>query len=123
MLEDNRDLLNDITHRECSKEGAAELPKLLFDIVSRAEDRALDQVNGTKDSREDNESVDECAPTGEGAVDGENGASEKPKVTSAQEIIRNLPKVWKVLTELLNHQQEKQVDLHVSIHIFDPHRR
>lgn len=106
MLEDNRDLLNDITNRECSKEGAAQLPKLLFDLVSHANDRPHDAEEGVAEPEPG------CSSMDEGAYGGceFNG---KPKITSAQEIIHNLPKVWKVLIELLNHQKTKQVDLNV----------
>lgn len=115
MLEENRDLLNDITSRECSKEQAAQLPKLLFDIVSQADERELaqrpddDALAGP--SSDDGEPVD-CGAAGGGG--GEAAVDAKPQVSSAQEIVRNLPKVWKVLTELLNHQEEKRVDLNVS---------
>lgn len=106
MLEDNRDLLNDITNRECSKEGAAQLPKLLFDLVSHANDSSM-QIDADVAEPEAG-----CSSTNDGACGGYE-LNDKPKVTSAQEIIHNLPKVWKVLIELLNHQKTKQVDLNV----------
>ncbi|XP_031623519.1 putative leucine-rich repeat-containing protein DDB_G0290503 [Contarinia nasturtii] len=90
MLEENRDLLNDITSKEDSKEGAAQIPKLIFDLVS--------QSDKTEENPND----------GDGATAIDTNAS---KVSSAQEIIHNLPKVWRVLTELLNHQQSKPVEL------------
>lgn len=100
MLEDNRDLINDITNRENSKEKAAALPKLIFDLVT--------QSNNEKDNLM---SADE-ATTSELNVE---QIPIKPSVTSAQEIIHNLPKVWKVLNELLNHQKAEKVDFKVSI--------
>lgn len=110
MLEDNRDLLNDITHRECSKEGAAQLPKLLFDILSHAE---------ADKNKNDEMDVNAALSEEEGAAGSSeisSASNEENKITSAQEIIRNLPKVWKVLVELLNHQKAQQVvvDLNVS---------
>lgn len=92
MLEENRDLLNDITNKENCKEGAAQIPKLIFDLVS--------QSNKIEEGPSD---VD-----GATAID-----STVSKLSSAQEIIHNLPKVWRVLTELLNHQQLKPVELKV----------
>lgn len=111
MLEDNRDLLNDITNRECSKEEAAQLPKLLFDIVSQAEDGSYDRNSPKREVEAEN-----CEASTSAAEPNVNEGTEmeKPKITSAQEIMRNLPKVWKVLIELLNHQKAKQVDLDVS---------
>lgn len=97
MLEENRDLLNDITSKENCKEGAAQIPKLIFDLVSQA-DRKSDYVENSDESPQPSTSTEETSTA---------------KVTSAQEIIHNLPKVWRVLTELLNHQQLKPVELQV----------
>lgn len=98
MLEENRDLLNDITSKENCKEGAAQIPKLIFDLVSQA-DKKPDDIEDSTESPEPSTSADERSAA---------------KVTSAQEIIHNLPKVWRVLTELLNHQQLKPVPLKVN---------
>lgn len=93
MLEENRDLLNDMTSREHCKEGAAQIPKLLLDLFSQAN-------NQPKTSDEE----------------GESSESANSTVSSAQEISHNLPKVWKVLIELLNHQQLKPVQIKVPMH-------
>lgn len=98
MLEENRDLINDITSKENCKEGAAQIPKLLFDLVSQA-DKNGDNVENMVDLSQPSTSTDQTSTT---------------KVTSAQEIIHNLPKVWKVLIELLNHQELKPVPLKVK---------
>lgn len=105
MLEDNRDLLNDMTNRESSKEGAAQLPKLLFDLVSQS-----DNVDSPSEKLENND------------IPSTSTAEQTPndkKLTSSQEIINNLPKVWKVLIELLNHQQLKPVQIMVKIDFFN----
>lgn len=99
MLEDHRDLLNDITQRETCKDGAAALPKLLFDLVTQAEENDPNKDEAGTSNMEQN--MDEVA-TG------------KSNVSSAQEICHNLPKVWKVLIELLNHQKTEQVSFTVS---------
>lgn len=112
MLEENRDLLSDITSKEDCKEGAAQIPKLIFDLVSQA-DKKSDETENADESSPSAESsaiVDECGDDATASV----AAS---KVTSAQEIIHNLPKVWRVLIELLNHQQLKPVPLKVCKHI------
>lgn len=107
MLEDNRDLLNDITNREVCKEGAAVLPKLLFDLVTQAEENDQGKYEG--------EGSSSCTINTENLVtDDDEKMTTKSNVTSAQEICHNLPKVWKVLIELLNHQKAEQVIFAVS---------
>lgn len=102
VLEDHRDLLNDITNREMTKEGAATLPKLLFDLVTQSTEDQHQSFSAESVQEDDN-----LASEIETAI--------KPTVTSAQEIIHNLPKVWKVLIELLNHQKAEQVNFTVSV--------
>lgn len=82
-----------MTNREISHEGAAQLPKLLFDLVTQADQ--CDSVASTSDAE------DASAPS----------TSSKPPMSSAQDIVNNLPKVWKVLIELLNHQEVKPVEI------------
>ncbi|KAG4069572.1 hypothetical protein HA402_006938 [Bradysia odoriphaga] len=94
MLEDHRDLLNDITKRETCKDGAAAIPKLLFDLVTQAEENYLSKDEASSSNAEENV---------------EEGTSGKSNVSTAQEICHNLPKVWKVLIELLNHQKTEEV--------------
>lgn len=100
MLEENRDLLNDMTSREHCKEGAAQIPKLMLDLFA--------QANNTPTKAP--EEIDEAAGSST-----EGASSGNATVSSAVEISNNLPKVWKVLIELLNHQQLKPVQIMVSI--------
>lgn len=94
MLEDNRDLLSDITSSETCKTRAAAMPKLLLDLVSQIDDSTV-----------------------ESSADLESSAVEPVSETPAletlpsknTEILNNLPKVWKVLIELLNHQKAETV--------------
>lgn len=110
MLEENRDLLNDITNKENCKEGAAQIPKLIFDLVSQAGNSTVmaENADTATDNAQQSTSTDEPS---------------EAKVSSAQEIIHNLPKVWRVLNELLNHQKTKPVPLKVRfcIRIFFSH--
>lgn len=99
MLEENRDLLNDITNKENCKQGAAQIPKLIFDLVSQA----------NKQPENDETAAGASEPIASTSQESD------AKVTSAQEIIHNLPKVWRVLIELLNHQELKPVQLKVKI--------
>lgn len=96
MLEDNRELLNDITNREASQSGSAALPKLLFDLVSQAEEENC---------------VEEA--TAEDGVDDDRLKDSAKDLPSAKDIVNNLPKVWKVLIELLNHQKAETVTFNV----------
>lgn len=117
MLEENRDLLNDITSKENCKEGAAQIPKLIFDLVSQADKKSDDTENMDESPLELATSVDECGAAGvdAAAIAADAAVTTAGKVTSAQEIIHNLPKVWRVLIELLNHQQLKPVPLKVRV--------
>lgn len=101
MLEDNRDLLSDITNRETSLNGAAALPKLLFDLVSQSED----SENCTTDP------ADAVTTVHTDFVGDETSMSKT--IPAAQNIVDNLPKVWKVLIELLNHQKAEKVTFNV----------
>lgn len=99
MLEDNRDLLNDITSKENCKEGAAQIPKLIFDLVSQADKNDLGIKAPEPDDADPSTSTDE--------------PNAGVKVTTAQEISHNMTKVWRVLNEFLNHQKMRPVPLKV----------
>lgn len=97
MLEENRDLIKDITSKESCKEGAAQIPKLLFDIITHK--------------------TDECSDVGDESMEASTSTADQEKptnVTSPQEIVNNLPKVWRVLIELLNHQKLIPVQIKVA---------
>ncbi|KAH8266518.1 hypothetical protein KR044_010827, partial [Drosophila immigrans] len=134
MLEENRDLLNEMTQAEGSCSDGATLPKLLFELVEQAaksgqeEDKsrsATPTPTSTPEAGEEDitDSVKreagvrkprrrQSAGTG-GAVAAASLKSHEPeimgKVATAQEIIGNLPKVWKVLMELLSHHKIERV--------------
>ncbi|XP_059614189.1 cingulin [Phlebotomus argentipes] len=82
ILEDHRLLLSDITNNEESLIASNFLPKVLCDLVTQA-------------SEKDNDVENAC---------GENSST--PTFSSTEEIIGNLPKVWRILTELLSHQKK-----------------
>ncbi|XP_034669768.1 trichohyalin [Drosophila subobscura] len=107
MLEENRQLLNQMTQAEGSCSDGATLPKLLFELVEEA--------TGSGGSGEDSDKSRSATPTPRAVEErggGGGGAAEPEimgKVASAQEIIGNLPKVWKVLMELLSHHKIERV--------------
>ncbi|XP_017075880.2 LOW QUALITY PROTEIN: centriolin [Drosophila eugracilis] len=129
MLEENRQLLNQMTQAEGNCSDGATLPKLLFDLVEQATGHG-DYAKESSKSRSPtpiptNDTTDSCQSEGvikkhrkESSGLGVDGTasplkSHEPeimgKVASAQEIIGNLPKVWKVLMELLSHHKIERV--------------
>lgn len=91
MLEENRDLLNEMAIKEefVGIEEGAFLPKLLYDLFL--------QVNG--DNNENTEKTDETQET--------------KKPLTADEVAEKLPKVWRVLIELLSHHKKlNEIQLH-----------
>ncbi|ALC38513.1 CG4213 [Drosophila busckii] len=98
MLEENRDLLNEMTQAEGSCSDGATLPKLLFELVEQASSSAdQQQLEPSVDSTDSAVALKSHEPEIMG------------KVAMAQEIIGNLPKVWKVLMELLSHHKIERV--------------
>lgn len=138
MLEENRHLLNQMTQAEGNCSDGATLPKLLFDLVEQAtghgdsaeeSDKSRSATPTPKATPTKEDTTDGCQPGGEvekcrkgssrsgSGVDATAASlkSHEPeimgKVASAQEIIGNLPKVWKVLMELLSHHKIERVQL------------
>ncbi|KAH8334274.1 hypothetical protein KR059_008248, partial [Drosophila kikkawai] len=131
MLEENRQLLNQMTQAEGSCSDGATLPKLLFELVEQATGHGDSPVESDKSrsatpTPTNEDTTDSCKPEAAAALvrrhrkrsSGAGGSaaslkSHEPeimgKVASAQEIIGNLPKVWKVLMELLSHHKIERV--------------
>lgn len=124
MLEENRDLLNEMTQAEgsCSGDGAM-LPKLLFELVEQA---AAGQEGSEKSRSTTPTPTTEPEQEKEHELEPETSADQTDAIkqerrqlqqrrrrshepASAQEIIGNLPKVWKVLMELLSHHKIERV--------------
>ncbi|KAH8361014.1 hypothetical protein KR093_011760, partial [Drosophila rubida] len=148
MLEENRDLLNEMTQAEGSCSDGATLPKLLFELVEQAAksgqppegDKSRSATPTPTSTPEAGEESGAVEVTSEDITDSVKPSSRKPKrrqsggaaagagagagaaaslkchepeimgkVATAQEIIGNLPKVWKVLMELLSHHKIERV--------------
>ncbi|XP_019874328.2 protein Daple [Aethina tumida] len=98
ILEENHGLLQNIVVNEISKEVSSALPKVLLDLVT--------QVNEKQST--DN---DEAALVTYNEIESkkpnelETNISSIHQLNSVDEIAENLPKVWRVLIELLSHQQ------------------
>ena len=90
-LEENHDLLKDIVTNEESTEVSA-LPKVLLDLVNSV------NMNGeqTAENTENNERAE--------IPESSQQLNSVHQLNSPMEIVKNLPKVWRVLIELLSHQ-------------------
>ncbi|RVE42522.1 hypothetical protein evm_012830 [Chilo suppressalis] len=100
-LEENHGILTQMAERENDSEASTALPKLLLEIVNQVEE-------GEEEKKE--ESTEEKSETSlEQNQDIQN--SDKINCTSAttpEEIVQKLPKVWRVLMELLSHQNVEE---------------
>ncbi|CAK1543161.1 unnamed protein product [Leptosia nina] len=90
-LEENHDILTHMAEKENGSEVSSALPKLLLELVNQ-----VDDLNN-KETIDTNE---------QGIANIE--ADQEP--IKAEEIVKNLPKVWKVLIELLSHQTEANIN-------------
>nr|CAD7425029.1 unnamed protein product [Timema monikensis] len=111
LLQENHNLISEMTMKEEGKETAACLPKLLLDLIVEVDnnsnaidslpsedlDKATDvEETPTEEQKENKQrSCSSCEENGKGEDCTHNLA--------AEDIASNLPKVWKVLTELLSH--------------------
>ncbi|KAK6627174.1 hypothetical protein RUM44_009651 [Polyplax serrata] len=132
LLQENHDLIAEMTTKEDGSEIASVLPKLLLDLITQ-----VDRMNVRKEENEMIESCDTISEQSESLLAENQGAvlpilsykdatlfkppvldrrlpgdEDKDRVDSklnenlnptVQEIASNLPKVWKVLMELLSH--------------------
>ncbi|XP_044735061.1 myosin-10-like [Chrysoperla carnea] len=112
LLEENHDLLTDITVKDDSDETA--LPRLLLHLVNET-DKSTEHVNNENLQQEENSVPEgtntkiqnEEVDTGQGNITGN-------QFNSPEEIVTNLPKVWRVLMELLSHQVAQPVEIDES---------
>nr|CAD7574054.1 unnamed protein product [Timema californicum] len=111
LLQENHNLISEMTMKEEGKETAACLPKLLLDLIVEVDnnsnaidslpsedlDKATDVEETTTEEQKENKQrpCSSCEENGKGEDCTHNLA--------AEDIASNLPKVWKVLTELLSH--------------------
>lgn len=97
MLEQNRDLLNEMAIKEdfAGFDDGSFLPKLLYDLFLH-----VNQPTPAEGQSSDSES---------------SKNSEKSAVCSPEEIAEKLPKVWRVLIELLNHHKKLSEEEEVRV--------
>ncbi|KRT79200.1 hypothetical protein AMK59_8292, partial [Oryctes borbonicus] len=103
ILEENHDLLTNIVINDESNQTSA-LPKVLLDLVK--------QVNENKKDNRDIPSTEVAVPLQIEKTEKLDTIEEEEEsqltgshqLNSPEEIVENLPKVWRVLIELLSHQ-------------------
>lgn len=105
VLEENRMLLTEVTTRsnDCSIIADSVLPKLLCDLIVGAfaePEIQLDSAS-TPNSSDEELNSEEITPL----------IVQKPDLLATDEIIENLPKIWRILTELLIHQKTTQFNI------------
>jgi chromosome segregation ATPase len=113
LLQENHDLITEITIKEDCSEAAATLPKLLLDIVTQVDSGTASMSSSpTGDRVEDNQAdletqtspfVHELTAENIVGVNSKSSPEECTNGMAVQDIALNLPKVWKVLMELLSH--------------------
>ncbi|CAH1636832.1 unnamed protein product [Spodoptera littoralis] len=97
-LEENHGILTQMAEKENGSEASSALPKLLLELVSQVDENEEKYINETQ-----NDNANE--PKDKEEISAEQDSDvQKPPTTTAEEIVENLPKVWKVLIELLSHQ-------------------
>ena len=112
LLQENHDLISEITIKEDSSEAAAILPKLLLDLVTQVGSGTASTSSSPTGERMDDNQPELNIHTSPlvpdltvEAVPEANSKSSEECVSSiaAEDIALNLRKVWKVLMELLSH--------------------
>ncbi|XP_068628251.1 myosin-11 [Battus philenor] len=100
-LEENHGILTHMAERENGSEASSALPKLLLQLISQVEEIEEHKQSG----KEQKEEVTAEERSNEDKNDNQNSENNR-----AEEIVQNLPKVWRVLTELLSHQTVSEVE-------------
>ncbi|GFG33355.1 hypothetical protein Cfor_04064 [Coptotermes formosanus] len=112
LLQENHDLITEITIKEDSSEAAAVLPKLLLDLVTQVDSGTASASSSPTGERIDDNQVEldtQTSPllhdlTAEDVPEVNSKSSEECATSIAvEDIALNLRKVWKVLMELLSH--------------------
>ncbi|XP_045499501.1 paramyosin [Colias croceus] len=93
LLEENHGILTHMAEQESGSQVSSALPKLLLELVNQVDD-------SNKETIEDNLQT----TTNDESANGEQGNYR------AEEIVQNLPKVWRVLIELLSHQSDSNAN-------------
>ncbi|XP_055593133.1 restin homolog [Uranotaenia lowii] len=100
VLAENRDLLIEMTKEEAETiDLGAFLPRALYDLVSE-----VDQEEQQQQQQQQRQQDDSGEPTSESSLSGEEFS--QVQTASPEQIADKLPKVWRVLIELVNHQEQ-----------------
>ncbi|ETN65352.1 Ofd1 protein [Anopheles darlingi] len=120
MLEENRALLIEMTKEEAETvDTGAFLPRALYDLIAEVDEANESSVAGSEASGPSAGAGDAIQPSPAATTkeetaavegDGEESGDEFTDVQKAspEQIADKLPKVWRVLIELVNHQERAQ---------------
>ncbi|XP_049537647.1 restin homolog [Anopheles darlingi] len=120
MLEENRALLIEMTKEEAETvDTGAFLPRALYDLIAEVDEANESSVAGSEASGPGADAGDAIQPSPAAVTkeetaavegDGEESGDEFTDVQKAspEQIADKLPKVWRVLIELVNHQERAQ---------------
>ncbi|KFB44848.1 Ofd1 protein, putative [Anopheles sinensis] len=104
VLEENRALLIDMTKEEAETlDTGAFLPRALYDLIAE-----VDEANEPEPLESQETVGKENGEEAEEAASGEEDEFTEVQKASPEEIADKLPKVWRVLIELVNHQERAQ---------------
>ncbi|KAM3961512.1 uncharacterized protein ACR2FA_004406 [Aphomia sociella] len=95
-LEENHGLLTHMAEKENGSEASTALPKLLLELVSQVDEGEENKCIEVVEAEESTQDI--------------STKNIEPSNTTPEEIVQNLPKVWKVLMELLSHQTVTDVN-------------
>ncbi|CAG9788147.1 unnamed protein product [Diatraea saccharalis] len=94
-LEENHGILTQMAERENDTEASTALPKLLLELVN--------QIEEEEDLKKEEDLHDKSETSSEQNIR-DSGTIDFASTPTPEEIVQKLPKVWRVLMELLSHQ-------------------
>ncbi|CAH2090427.1 unnamed protein product [Euphydryas editha] len=97
-LEENHGLLTQMAGKENGSEVSTELPRLLLELVNQIDEKDNSDTNISDQT------------TSSAEIGPEIKETQTSPNTTPEEIVENLPKVWRVLMELLSHQNEAETN-------------
>ncbi|XP_053693566.1 restin homolog [Sabethes cyaneus] len=110
VLEENRGLLIEMTKQEAETiDLGAFLPRALYDLVAEVDEQQNDVPDPEQADISDEDTTTAAAgENDQAAAGGERGWFADGQQASPEQIADKLPKVWRVLIELVNHQERAE---------------
>ncbi|XP_059045054.1 interaptin [Achroia grisella] len=105
-LEENHGILTHMAEKENGSEASTALPKLLLELISQVDDGEESIINEELETDKSTDISTESTDISTEVTECLNASN-----TTPEEIVQNLPKVWRVLMELLSHQNVTDANL------------